>query len=154
MAVPESLRGEETGVYLRHVLDCMFSDPKRKGGEQESGGDRMRVVNYLKIAAMGIVFVALFSGIALGASLAWDPVSGAQGYRVYWGTSSGSYPNSRDVGSATQYNLNNLPLADKTTYYLTVTAYNSAGESGYASPLSYSTGDNTPPSPPQGVSVN
>jgi len=114
----------------------------------------MRVINYLKIAGMGIILVALFSGIALGASLVWDPVSGAQGYRVYWGTSAGNYPNSVDAGSATQYNLSNLPLADKTTYYLTVTAYNSAGESGYASPLSYSTGDNTPPSPPQGVSVN
>jgi hypothetical protein len=152
--VPESHRGEEAGEYLGHVLDCLFSDPKRKRGEQESGGDRMRVINYLKIAGMGIILVALFSGIALGASLVWDPVSGAQGYRVYWGTSAGNYPNSVDAGSATQYNLSNLPLADKTTYYLTVTAYNSAGESGYASPLSYSTGDNTPPSPPQGVSVN
>ena len=113
----------------------------------------MRVINYLKIAGMGIVFVALFSGIALGANLVWAPVDGAQGYRVYWGTSPGNYPNSRNTGSATQYNLSSLPLADKTTYYLTVTAYNSAGESGYASPLSYSTGDNTPPSPPQGVSV-
>ena len=43
----------------------------------------MRVINYLKIAGMGIILVALFSGIALGASLVWDPVSGAQGYRVY-----------------------------------------------------------------------
>lgn len=152
--MPESLREEETGAYLGHVLDCLFSDPKRKKGEQESGGDRMRVTNYLKIAGMGIILVALFSGIALGASLVWGPVSGAQGYRVYWGTTPGSYPNSRDVGSATKCDLSSLPLADNTTYYVTVTAYNSAGESGYASPLSYSTGDNTPPLPPQGVSVN
>ena len=122
-------------------------------GEKGNVGDHMRLINYLKILGMGIVFLTFFSGIAFGASLVWDPVQAAQGYRVYWGTSPGNYPNSRDAGSATQYNLSNLPLADKTTYYLTVTAYNSAGESGYASPLSYSTGDNTPPSPPQGVSV-
>jgi hypothetical protein len=158
MVLPESLRGEEVRVDVGHIFDWMFSGTKRKrvsclSGEQENGGDRMRVINYLKIVGMGIVFVALFSGIAIGASLVWDPVQGAQGYRVYWGTSPGNYPNSRDAESATQYNLNNLPLADKTSYYLTVTAYNSAGESGYASPLSYSTGDNTPPSPPQGISV-
>jgi hypothetical protein len=158
MAVPESLRGGETGVYFGHIFDWMFSGPKPKRvsclcGEQTNGGDRMRTINYLKIVGMGIVFLVLFSGIAIGASLVWDPVQGAQGYRVYWGTSPGNYSNSRDAGSATQYNLNNLPLVDKTTYYLTVTAYNSAGESGYASPLSYSTGDNTPPSPPQGISV-
>ena len=113
----------------------------------------MRVINYLKIAGMGIVFVALFSGIALGANLVWAPVDGAQGYRVYWGTSPGSYPHSRDVGSATKCDLSSLPLADNTTYYLTVTAYNSAGESGYASPLRYSSGDNTPPMAPQNIWV-
>lgn len=110
-------------------------------------------MKHLKILGMGMVFVLLFSGIALGASLVWDPVSDAQGYRVYWGTSLGNYPNSRDAGSSTQYDLDSLPLADDTTYYLTVTAYNSAGESGYATPLSYSPGDNTPPLPPQSIWV-
>lgn len=100
-----------------------------------------------------MAFMLLFSGIALGATLVWDPVSGAQGYRVYWGTSRGNYPNSRDAGSSTRYNLDSLPLADNTSYYLTVTAYNSAGESGYAAPLGYSSGDNTPPLPPQSLWV-
>jgi len=113
----------------------------------------MGTMKRLKILGMGTVFVLLFSGIALGATLVWDPVSGAQGYRVYWGTSPGSYPNSRDAGSSTRYDLDSLPLADDTTYYFTVTAYNSAGESGYATPLSYSPGDNTPPLPPQNVWV-
>lgn len=113
----------------------------------------MATVKHFAILGMALVFLLLFSGLALSATLVWDPVSGAQGYRVYWGTTLGNYPNSRDAGSATQYNLDSLPLADETTYYLTVTAYNSAGESGYATPLIYSPGDNTPPLPPQNVWV-
>jgi len=107
----------------------------------------------LKTLGAGIICLIFISGTAMGATLVWDPVQEAQGYRVYWGTSPGNYPNSRDAGSATQYSLDSLPLADNTTYYLTVTAYNSAGESGYASPLSYSPGDNTPPLPPQNLWV-
>ncbi|MBW2095974.1 MAG: fibronectin type III domain-containing protein [Deltaproteobacteria bacterium] len=113
----------------------------------------MGTMKHLKTLGMGMAFVLLFSGFALGATLVWDPVPNAQGYRVYWGTSLGNYPNSRDAGSSTQYDLDSLPLADDTTYYLTVTAYNSAGESGYATPLSYSPGDNTPPLPPQNLWV-
>lgn len=98
-----------------------------------------------------LLLTAVLSSSAFGATLVWDSVQGAQGYRVYWGTSAGSYPNHIDVGNVTQYSLDKLPLADNTTYYVTVTAYNSAGESGYAAPLRYSPGDNTPPLPPQGV---
>jgi len=86
---------------------------------------------------------------AIGATLVWDPVQSAQGYRVHWGTSQGTYPNSVDAGGATQYPLDSLPLADSTMYYLTVTAYNAAGESGYSTPVRYSPGDNTPPLPPK-----
>jgi hypothetical protein len=100
-----------------------------------------------------LLLVTLFAGPAFGATLVWDSVQGAQGYRVYWGTSKGNYPNKVDVGAATQYPVDSLPLADKTVYYITVTAYNAAGESGYATPVVYSPGDNTPPLPPTGLSV-
>lgn len=100
-----------------------------------------------------LLLLTVFSGFAFSATLVWDPVQGAQGYRVYWGTSKGSYPNHITVGDVTSYSLDKLPLADNTTYYITVTAYNSAGESGFAAPLTYSPGDNTPPLPPQGVWV-
>jgi len=60
-------------------------------------------------------------------SIIWDPASGATGYRVYYGTSSGQYTGSVDVGNATERTLGSL--ADCTTWYLAVKAYNAAGES-------------------------
>lgn len=60
-------------------------------------------------------------------SVAWDPVPGATGYRVYQGTSSGQYAASRDVGSATSTTLTGL--ADCTTWFVAVKAYNAGGES-------------------------
>lgn len=60
-------------------------------------------------------------------SIAWDPVSSTDlaGYRVYWGPSSGNYPNSLDVGMATSATINGL--ADCTTWYVAVKAYDGAG---------------------------
>lgn len=60
-------------------------------------------------------------------SLSWDPVVGAAGYRIYYGTTSRSYTQSVDVGGATQANLANL--TDCTTYYASVKAYGGGGES-------------------------
>lgn len=59
--------------------------------------------------------------------LAWSPVAGAAGYRVYYGTAPGSYSASKDVGAVTQTAL--AGLDDCTDYYLAVKAYNSLGES-------------------------
>ncbi len=47
------------------------------------------------------------------------------GYRVYYGTSSGSYPQSIDVGNVTTCQVRDLPGGS--TYYFVVTAYNLAG---------------------------
>lgn len=60
-------------------------------------------------------------------SLAWDPVPGANGYRVYYGPASGQYTQSSDRGNVTQTVINGL--ADCTTWYLAVKAYNVIGES-------------------------
>ena len=59
--------------------------------------------------------------------LAWDAVSGANGYRVYYGTSAGQYTDFEDVGSSTRIDLEGLD--DCTTYYLAIKAYNQNGES-------------------------
>ncbi len=59
--------------------------------------------------------------------LIWDAASGASGYRVYYGASSGHYTASVDVGSATQTTVTGL--ADCNTWYLAVKAYNAVGES-------------------------
>jgi hypothetical protein len=55
------------------------------------------------------------------------------GYRVYYGTTEGDYPNRIDIadGSADQLTLTDLPPG---TYYFVVTTYDTAGrESEYSS---------------------
>jgi predicted phage tail protein len=86
--------------------------------------------------------------------LVWDASSGdVTGYRVYYGLSQGSYPNSQSVGNVTEYGLTSLPLEEKKTYYFVVRAYNGAGESGDSNAVSWLVPDMTPPSPPQGVTA-
>jgi hypothetical protein len=55
------------------------------------------------------------------------------GYRVYYGTSSGNYPNSVNIndGTAVQLTLNNLPVG---RYYLVMTTYDVAGRESVYSP--------------------
>lgn len=66
-------------------------------------------------------------------NLSWGAVSGASGYKLHYGTSSGTYIGSADLGSGTSYVINNVPDG---TYYLAITAYNSAGESCYSNEVS------------------
>ena len=87
-------------------------------------------------------------------TLVWDASSGTvNGYNVYYGTTPGDQSNYRDVGNVTQLDLNNLPLSEGVTYYLSVSAYNEAGESLPCTPVVFTPGDNTPPLPPIGVST-
>jgi len=75
-----------------------------------------------------------------GATLSWDtPLKNAdgslltdlQGYKVYYGVSSGNYTQMIDVGNVNLYTLSGLTKG--TTYFFTVTTYNSSGiESNYA----------------------
>jgi hypothetical protein len=76
------------------------------------------------------------------ATLAWDapstntdgsPLTDLAGYKIYYGTSSGSYTTIIDVGNVTTYIVNNLTSG---TYYFTVTTYNTNGdESAYATEI-------------------
>lgn len=70
-------------------------------------------------------------------TLAWtetDP--SVVGYKVYYGTASGSYQLSNDVGNNTTATITSLQAG--TTYYFAVTAYNSTGvQSGYSNQVSY-----------------
>lgn len=76
-------------------------------------------------------------------ALAWDavttysdgsPVTDLAGYRLYYGTTSGSYANSVDVGNLTSYTINNVPSG---VYYIVVTVRNLSGaESGYSNEVS------------------
>ena len=59
-------------------------------------------------------------------ALAWDPSNEADiaGYHVYYGSRSGSYNQAIDAGNTTATNVANL--SEGNTYYVVVTAYNSA----------------------------
>ncbi len=58
--------------------------------------------------------------------LSWDPVySGVAGYKIYYGTSSGSYTANINVGNVTTYNVDSLQ--ECVMYYFAVKSYNSAG---------------------------
>lgn len=87
-------------------------------------------------------------------TLAWDPPSlntdgtaltNLAGYVVSYGTQSGSYDNSVDVGNVTAHELTGLE--DGQVYYATVKAYNTYGlDSDGTSELNWTAPDVTPPS--------
>jgi hypothetical protein len=70
-------------------------------------------------------------------TLAWDPNTEPDlgGYKVYYGTSSGTYGVPLNVGNVTTYTLVNLPQGQ--TYFVSVTAYDKSGnESVYSNEVS------------------
>jgi hypothetical protein len=72
------------------------------------------------------------------ASLRWDPSvsSNVAGYKVHFGTASGVYASHINVGLKTSYGVEGLK--NLTTYYFTVTAYNSSQkESVYSNEVSF-----------------
>jgi len=75
---------------------------------------------------------------AASVELEWDPNTEPElvGYKIYWGTSSGNYTSSKDVGKTTTYTLTGLD--EGKTYYFAATAYDgSSNESGYSNQISY-----------------
>jgi hypothetical protein len=76
-------------------------------------------------------------------SLAWDAVSGAAGYKVHYGTATGSYSSNVDAQTATSYTVANL--IDGARYFFAVQAYNSTTTSAYSTEFAY-----TVPLPPSG----
>ncbi len=79
------------------------------------------------LAVCGVFVFSAGLARAGSATLAWDPVpdTDVAGYKVYYGTSSGTYPNVVDVGNATTYTFTNL--TDCILYYFAVKAYDQAG---------------------------
>ena len=76
------------------------------------------------------------SAYAADVSLAWDPSTSTDvvGYRVHYGSSSGSYGNFHTVGNQTTYTVSNLSNG---TYYFAVTAFDTEGnESTYSNEVS------------------
>jgi hypothetical protein len=75
---------------------------------------------------ISMALAAAAPAVAGTVSLAWDPVADSDlaGYRVYYGTTPGSYAQSVDVGNVTATTMNNL--SDCTMYYFGVKAYDTA----------------------------
>lgn len=66
---------------------------------------------------------------AFGGSLAWNTSPTAISYRIYWGTTTGVYTQSVDVGNVLSYSMALLGLQRETTYYSVVRAWDGALES-------------------------
>jgi hypothetical protein len=84
-----------------------------------------------------VILLSIFTFIvlvknALGNSiiLNWDPVTEADlaGYKLYYGTSSGSYDKATDIGKVTSYEVTGLVAGE--TYFFALTAYDKAGNEG------------------------
>ncbi len=80
--------------------------------------------------------LAIAASTSSQATLTWSAPTGfaPSGYRVYWGTSSGSYTQNISAGNVTQYTVSGVtpPL------YFAVTDYDSSGdESPYSTPVAW-----------------
>ena len=88
-------------------------------------------------------------------TLAWNPnpEPDLAGYRLYYGTTSGNYAASKDVGNTTEYTLTGLQ--DGLTYYFSLKAYDQGNnESVFSSELAHTmpvpdNPDPLPESPPE-----
>ena len=68
---------------------------------------------------------ATITWIAPTTNIDGSPLTDLAGFKVYYGTTSGYYPQAIDVGAVTTYQVANLPAG--ATYYFVVTGYNQAG---------------------------
>ena len=84
-----------------------------------------------EVAATGDGSGVTVAGTGL-ANLAWDASTtpNVAGYKLHYGTSSGNYSNTIDVGMVTGCSVSSLAPG---TYYFTASAYDASGnESGYS----------------------
>jgi hypothetical protein len=99
-----------------------------------------RTLSVMRSYDAAVIANTPYSGRA-SVALAWDasPDSAVAGYRLYYGTESGSYSNSVMVGVATQATITGL--LEGVTYYFACVAYDDAGaESDFSNEVSTTTG--------------
>ncbi len=112
----------------------------------------------LKIAsAISFVLLLNIPGYTDDVNASWDPNSESDlaGYRIYYGTQSGSYNTNVDAGNATSVEIKGLQT--NTTYYFAATAYDVAGnESTFSQEVSLfipPPSDTQAPTAPKNVKV-
>src|SRR3546814_13995150 len=77
--------------------------------------------------------------VGLGASITWNAVPGASGYRVYIGTNTGG-SEVVDGEEVTGTNFNQpAALEENTTYYIRVIPFNAAGRATGCTEISFTT---------------
>lgn len=76
---------------------------------------------------------AIFSWAPVTTNVDGSPLTDLGGYKVYYGTESGVFPNSIDVGNNISCTIDGL--ASGNTYYLAVTSYDTAGNESNFSPI-------------------
>src|SRR2546422_4112722 len=95
---------------------------------------------FVTCALTALCFLAPALSSAAQVTLAWDPNTEADlaGYRLYYGLSNRNYSSVTDVGN---FATNTVPgLAEGTTYFFAVTAYNTSGlESDFSNEINYTT---------------
>ena len=107
-----------------------------------------RCAHAVRGVLLALAGVFVLSQSAWSAVFTWDPSPDANiaGYRLYYGSVSGRYTQSVDVGNVTQATVTNLTAG--ATYYAAVTAYNTAAlESVKSNEVSFvaASGTTTPP---------
>ncbi|MBI5192590.1 MAG: fibronectin type III domain-containing protein [Nitrospirae bacterium] len=117
----------------------------------------MRTCRNILIVSISLLNIIIFgfndSAFGGEAALSWTApttnvdgttLTDLSGYKVYYGTSSGTYNSTVDAGNVTTTNIINL--TEMVTYYFVVTAYDTAGnESNYSNEVSKTIPDSTPP---------
>jgi hypothetical protein len=91
------------------------------------------------------LFVSLPALAQVDVQVTWNANSEPDlaGYRVWWGTQAGVYPNSQEAGTATNDIIEGL--SEGTTYYIAVTAYDLADNESAKSQWASITPDLSPP---------
>lgn len=97
------------------------------------------------------LFILLFPALAWSASRAvWDPSQGATGYTLYYTDGTTEYHAST---TTTEMPLSELNLVPGTKYTFTVTAFNTAGESGRSNAIEWTMTAYSPPADQKPVHI-
>jgi hypothetical protein len=89
-------------------------------------------IGRLSVIVLASVFILCHVTARAGtmgrARLTWEAAASTAvtGYRIHWGTASGVYTSSLDVGNATSVSVGDF--AEGTEYYVAITAYGDAGQ--------------------------
>jgi hypothetical protein len=99
----------------------------------------IRVLCSFAALASVLILVPVMAHALMPVTVAWDENNPApDGYILYWGTTSGNYSDSHDVGNATEYTIPDLQ--EGVTYYFAVRAYDDGNQSAYSAEIAHTVG--------------